>query len=219
MWLITNKKAQQRMNNITPMTHRICMKSPLKPVSVRLALALVAGLAFSTVSSQAQTATATISDVAAGGNFDYTITLDNTSTGSLTLNSFWYGWIQFEDDLPTTPISANNSLGWANDVDGNSIQWVNSTGTALQAGHTATFTFVDSSTPAQITAGISGESVAYVGSIDFSQGSAGDSTGIFTPVLVVPEPSSVGLLAAGLGILGISLKSRKALRAAKARVE
>ena len=48
---------------------------------------------------------------------------------------------------------------------------------------------------------LAGESVAYVHGIDFSQGVAGDSTGVFSPVFVTaPEPSAVGLLA--LGALG-----------------
>jgi PEP-CTERM motif len=186
------------------------MKNLLK-FPFRLTLAFAAGLAVSTLSANAQSATATISGVQDGANFDYTILLHNT--GSTSLNSFWYGWIQFENDLPTDPSSANNSLGWANNLDGNSIQWENSTGTALAAGQTATFTFVDSSTPAQITAGISGESVAYVGSIDFSQSAAGDSTGIFTPTLVAaPEPSTFALLGAGLVLTAVKIRYSRASR-------
>ncbi len=186
------------------------MKNLLK-FPIQLALALAAGLGASTVSANAQSASATISGVADGANFDYTILLHNT--GTTALNSFWYGWIQFENDLPTDPISAANSLGWANTLDGNSIMWQNSTGTALAAGSTATFTFVDSSTPAQITAGKSGESVAYVGQIDYSQSSPGDSTGIFTPTLVpAPEPSSIALMAAGLVIAGLKIRYSSSFR-------
>ena len=180
------------------------MKNPFK-LSVRLTLALAAGLIVSTLSANAQSATATISGVQNGANFDYTILLHNT--GTTALNSFWYGWIQFQNDLPTDPSSANNSLGWANTLDSNSIMWQNSTGTALAAGGTAMFTFVDSSTPAQITAGISGESVAYVGTIDFSQSVSGDSTGIITPTLVAaPEPSTFALLGAGLVLAAFKIR-------------
>jgi hypothetical protein len=185
------------------------MHNPLKQFAIRLALA--AGLAASAASAQAQSATATISGVQVGANFDYTIILKNT--GADNLNDFWYGWIQFENDLPSDPSSAANSLGWANELDGNSIQWENNTGTALAPGQSATFTFVDSSTPAAITSGISGESVAYVDGIDFSQGVAGDSTGIFTPSLVAaPEPSSIALLAAGAALMAVSVLYQTTLR-------
>ena len=182
------------------------MKNLLKLIPHRLALAIAAGLAASTVSSHAQSATATISDVAVTGGYDYTITLRNT--GTYNLNGFWYGWIQYLNDLPSIPTSAGNSLGWADTVAGNSIQWANSTGTALAPGQSGTFTFMSTSTPAQMTAGIAGESVAYVNGITGSQGPAGDSTGIFAPTLVpAPEPSSLGLLLAGL--LGVGMVSRK----------
>ena len=179
-------------------------------ISVRLAVALAAGLGFSTVSGHAQSATATISYTTAGANFDYTVTLFDS--GTTDLNSFWYGWTQDGNNLPSDPGTAGNSLGWADNLDGNSIQWENSSGTALTPGHSATFTFVSSSSPTAITAGASGESVAYVNGIDFSQGSPGDSTGVFSPVLETPEPSSAVLLAAGLGIVGFTMCARVPLR-------
>ncbi len=186
------------------------MKKLSKFTTIRFILALAAGLAASTISSRAQSASATISGVLVGGNYDYTITLLNT--GTYNLNGFWYGWIQFLNDLPSVPTSAGNSLGWANTVAGNSIQWANSTGTALAPGHSGTFTFISTSTPAQMTAGIAGESVAYVNGITGSQGLAGDSTGIFAPTLVAaPEPSSLGLLLAGaVGLWVVSRRLRPA---------
>jgi len=165
--------------------------SPIPP-----ALAMAAALAASAVSSLAQSASATLSDTVVAGGYDYTINLKNT--GSDSLNSFWYGWTISGNNLPSNPTTAGNTLGWANDLDGNSIMWVNSTGTALAPGQTGTFTFFSTSTPTAITAAPSGESVAYVHGIDFSQGTSGDSTSAFSPGLVVPEPSSLGLLMAGL---------------------
>ena len=184
-----------------------------------LALAVATGLAASPLSSQAQSATATISDVpAAGGDFDYTLTLKNTGTQSL--NSFWYGWTTSGNNLPSDPISAANSLGWVSSIAGNSIQWENSSynyygytyyyGTSLAAGQSATFTFVSASTLSAITQSPSGESVAYVGGIDGSQGVTEDSTAVFsTTIAAVPEPSSMGVVAAGSLILAAGFKLRK----------
>jgi hypothetical protein len=168
----------------------------LKMSSLRLSLTIAAGLAVATVSTHAQSATATISWVAAGSSYDYTITLQNT--GTVALNSFWYGWTIDGDNLPSAPSSAGNSAGWGNEVSGNSIMWANSSysydgytyyyGTSLAPGASTTFTFVSSDSPPAITALPSGQSVAYVGAIDFSEGVAGDSTPVFSPTLADPPP-------------------------------
>ena len=174
-----------------------------------LALIVAASLAATTTSSRAQGAVATISGVQVGGVFDYTIILQNT--GSVNLNSFWYGWTTSGNNLPSIPTSPGNSLVWGNSVVGNSIEWINSSGTALLAGHTGVFTFASTSTPAQMTAGIAGQSVAYVGGIDFSQNVPGDSTAVFAPVLIVPEPSALGLLLVGsLGWLATGWRKLRA---------
>jgi hypothetical protein len=181
------------------------MKTPLKPAKYCFALAIAAGLAASIQSSQAQSATATISDVAAGGGlFNYTIILQNTGTANL--NSFWYGWTQSGNNLPSNPSNAGNSLGWANTLDGNSIMWQNSSGTALAHNQTATFTFQSTSTFLAMTTPPSGESVAYEGTIDDSQNSPGDSTPIFSPVAATPEPTTVALLATALPLLAASYR-------------
>jgi hypothetical protein len=171
-----------------------------KPSSICSSFLLVAGIATAAVSGQAQGVLGTISDVPASDGFNYTITLQNT--GSLSLNSFWYGWTTSGNNLPANPSGAGNSLGWANNLDGNSIQWVNSSGTALAPTQSGTFTFFSTTSPSAIITAPSGESVAYVHGIDFSQGAPGDSTPVFSPTLVaVPEPSSAALMAFGSLVL------------------
>jgi len=169
-------------------------------------------LASSIISSYAQSAVATISEVTgSGGNFDYTITLQNT--GTLNLNSFWYGWTISGNNLPSNPSSAGNSLGWANVLDFNSIQWQNTTGaSALAPGQSATFTFVSTSTLSAITTPPSGASVAYTSDlVQFNQGIAGQSTAVFSPTVAsVPEPSSLSILAMGSAIVAISFRRRAA---------
>ncbi len=137
-------------------------------------------------------ASATIYGVAAGNSYDYTITLKNT--GSIALNSFWYGWTTGGNNLALAPSSAGNSLGWSNDLSGTSIKWTNGTGTALAPGASATFTFVSTSLPSAITTSPSGESVAYVGGIDFTEGVAGDSTAVFSPTLVAAPSTTQPLI-------------------------
>jgi hypothetical protein len=167
-------------------------------------------LAASAISSHAQSAIATISEVTGtGGNFDYTITLKNT--GTLDLNSFWYGWTTSGNNLPSNPTSPGNSLGWANVLDFNSIQWQNTTSaSALAPGQSATFTFDSTSTISAITTAPSGESVAYTSdSIQFNQGLAGQSTSVFSPTIAsVPEPSALSMLAMGSAILAVSFRRR-----------
>jgi hypothetical protein len=188
------------------------MKKFSKLTTTCLVLATAAGLAASTISSYAQSATATISEVTgSGGAFDYTITLQNT--GTLNLNSFWYGWTISGNNLPSNPSSAANSLGWANVLDFNSIQWQNTTSSsALAPGQSATFTFVSTSTLSAITTPPSGESVAYTSdSIQFNQGIAGQSTPVFSPTIAsVPEPSTLSIMAMGLAILAHSFRRRAA---------
>jgi hypothetical protein len=180
------------------------MTSQPKFKSIYLTLVAVAGFAASTASSQAQSASGTISGTVTAGGYNYTITLNNT-TGS-SLDSFWYGWTTAGNNLPSIPSSAGNSLGWANTVSGNSIMWTG--GTALTSGQSGTFTFFSASTPAAMTALPAGESVTYVGGINF----ANNGQGIFSPVLVAsPEPSSIALLAFGsLGFLAAGWRKLRA---------
>lgn len=187
------------------------MHNSLKSFTIRLTVAAV--MAASAASLHAQSASATISDVSAGGgNFDYTILFKNTGTTSL--EGFWYAWTQSGNNLSTGISNPGSSLGWSDTaIEGNtSISWQGNSGDALAAGQSATFTFDSTETPTAITTLPSGESVAYVGSIDFSQGTAGDSTGIFSPTLVVPEPSSTVLLAAGAVLMAFSVRYLTALR-------
>ena len=185
------------------------MKSLLKSTAIRIALATAAGLFVPAISSCAQSASATISAIAAGSGYDYTITLYNS--GPSSLNGFWYGWTLYGNNLPSIPANADNSLGWDNTVYGNSIMWENNYGTTLGNGGVGTFTFFSTSTPSAMTTPPHGESVAYVGGIDFSQGSDGYSTAVFSPTLVTaPEPSSIGLLA--IGSLGLLASARRKIR-------
>jgi hypothetical protein len=179
------------------------MKKMPKITSICFALTACAGLLLSAVSSHAQGAAATISDVPASGGYDYTIILQNTGTTSL--EGFWYAWTTSGNNLPSTPSTLGNTLGWGESVfGGHSIQWQGNSGNALAAGNSGTFTFFSPDSPAAITTSPSGESVVYVGTIGFNQNQPGTSSPVFSPTLVTaPEPSAMALLAVGaLGIAG-----------------
>ena len=167
-------------------------------------LAVAAALGVSTLSSHAQqvAATGTFTDVAGtGGNFDYTVTLDNTGTEAI--QSFWMGWIPGVFDV-ASPSSAGNNLGWTSIVDGNSVQYGGTAGTALAAGHSGTFTFDSTTTPAEIASVMNnaGASTVYgvndPNQFDFSLAGESANTKTFDlQVQAVPEPSSYAFFAAG----------------------
>ena len=168
------------------------------PKSTFLLTAFVAAVTPLTVpiAGQAQSATATISEVPSTGGYYYTLTLDNT--GTIPLEGFWYGWTQSGNNLPSNPSNPGNSIGWTSTLFGNSIMYQGGPGTALAPSHKATFNFSSTSTLSEITAGSSGQSVAYAGSINFGQNVPGDSTPVFSPSFqVVPEPEVFGFVFAG----------------------
>jgi hypothetical protein len=171
------------------------MKIPY--LSSRFAVALAAGLAASSAPAAITiSASATLSDVLVGSTYDYTLTLYNT--GTVPIEGFWYGWTTSGNNLPSSPSSAGNSLGWQNNVfGGTSIKYQGASGDSLATSSSATFTFDSTSTPSQITASPAGESVVYTGTIDTTENSAGDSSAVFAPALV-PEPSPLVLFAGGL---------------------
>lgn len=183
------------------------MNTKLLLISIRFALVVVAG--FGVSSLRAQDATATLADVQNGSTFSYTLTLRNT--GTIPLEGLWYAWTTLGNNLPSIPTNPGNSLGWANTVVTNSIQYQGNAGDALAPNSSAIFTFDSTSTPAQITTPPSGESVAYAGAIHFTQNVPGDSSPVFSPALVaVPEPSIFGLFA--IGLAGCSAAASRRVR-------
>ena len=177
------------------------MKLNLIPIGFSLAVA--AALDVSTFSSHAQgvLATGTFTDVAGtGGNFDYTVTLDNTGTEAI--QSFWMGWIPGAFDV-ASPSNAGNSLGWSSTLDGNSVQYGGTAGTALGLGDSGTFTFDSTTTPTEIESVMNNAGASTVYGVDdpnqlsFSLDGANTATFDLT-VQTVPEPSSFAFFAAGL---------------------
>jgi hypothetical protein len=176
------------------------MNNKSKLIPMRLALAVAAALVASAVSTYAQgeTASGTVSGVPSGGNFDYTITLENTSS-SVSIGSFWYSWTPTFSPffyLPSSPISASAPAGWTASPDGDSIQY---TGGSLAPGASINFQYVAAFSPSQLT-GMAGYSYVYHGGIE-------TDAGFFLNVQTVaaPEPTALSLFLVGLlGLLAAS---------------
>ena len=172
---------------------------------IRFSLTVGAILAASAISSRAQNVlvNATLTDVpAAGGVYDYTMTLQNT--GIEAIESLWVGWVPGVFDI-NGPTGVGNNLGWTSSADGNSIQYLGTASTTIATGGTGVFTFDSSSTPAQFMSGAAGATTAYGVNAYYGQLSfylSPPDTETFYPT-VVPEPSTFGLVVmSSLGLLG-----------------
>ncbi len=175
-------------------------------------LGLIFALGLMTSGRAQETASATMTSSAlGGGNFQYTITLNNTSASS-SIGTFWYSWIPGYDFLPATPNSIVSPSGWSSTVtggfpgDGNAIEWTaNSTG--LAAGSSLNFSFDIAADPATLAANSSitpnlptGTSYVYSGGA-FSDGGY---QFVVAAATATPEPSASALfILGGLGLLGL----------------
>jgi len=180
---------------------------------VRLAtkLSAVAGLlAASALGARAvESASAVITPTSlGGGNFDYSITLNDT--GTTNLGTFWFAWIPGQDYLPVSPISEVSPTGWnvnaithAGSSDGYAIQWVASSN-FITPGNSLTFSFETTATPAQIGGNSSFFPGTPVGtSFVYSGGPFSDGGARFVATLAAaPEPSTLGMLFFAAAIMG-----------------
>jgi hypothetical protein len=171
------------------------MKVNMK-MKICFALTFAAGLAACRLQAQGTlSAAATITETGMVGNaYEYSLTL--TNTGSNPINAFWYGWTIGSFNLPSVPTSIVPPTGWTATTSSDSVQFGNSTGSAIAPGSTGTFTFESTSSPSAMTTGThegdpTGQSVAYAtvtAMRDFEQSVAGVASGPFTPTLGTAPP-------------------------------
>jgi len=160
-------------------------------------------------------ATATISAVADGANFDYTISL--TNTGSSNIGTFWFAWTPpgmptEYDFLPSAPFAISQPTGWLGPASfgfpGYSIEYNynNNTGNAITPGNTATFSFTSPDSPTTLQ----GTTFGFPRTTSFIYAGAPEvgATAQVNPVFV-PEPSAYALLAVGCAGLLATLRRRK----------
>jgi hypothetical protein len=112
-------------------------------------------------------ASATISSVADGPDFAYTVQLANSSASNSGIGTFWYSWVPAgKDFLATSPLSVTPATGWNATIthlgpsDGYGIEFVASNPAYdVQPGGSLNFSFVSADSPASIN----GNSVDYAG--------------------------------------------------------
>lgn len=157
-------------------------------------------------------ASAVITAKADGPNFDYTISLTNTSgAGNDNIATFWFAWVPGADFMPSNPLSVTDPSGWKDVIthggasDGYAIQFdALAPANDLAPASSLVFDFKSADTPAQLM----GNSPFYptfpvLTSFVYSTGPLrGDGEKILVSFQSVPEPSSLMLgMAAALGSL------------------
>ncbi len=146
-------------------------------------------------------ASTTISSVADGPNFDYTVKLANSSASNSGIGTFWYSWTAAGGDfLATSPISVTPAAGWiatithAGPSDGYGIEFVASNPAYdVQPGGSLNFSFVSADSPASINGNsvdhpgtLVGTATVYAGPAFSDAGDEFTVTGVSAPA---PTPS------------------------------
>ncbi len=112
------------------------------------------------------TPSAVISSTPDGADFDYKITLTNSSTSGSGIGTFWFAWVPGEDFLATSPLSVTPPTGWTDSVtnggtsDGYAIEFLASApADDVQPGSSLNFSFKSADTPTSVN----GDSMFYPG--------------------------------------------------------
>jgi hypothetical protein len=161
-----------------------------------LGLRLAAQIA-TTALAQGEIANGTVSG-SGSGPYTYDLTFGAASNSLSPVGSVWYAWTPSGFYLPGNPIAgtAHAPSGWTASIFANSIQFfANSSASDIPIGSSLSgFSYEANFSPTTLsTTPNSGLSVAYAGGIET------DSGYTFTvQTVVVPEPSTLTLLAAGL---------------------
>jgi hypothetical protein len=194
-----------------------------KIAAFSIALGLMTAMAGT--ASAVETGTGTISQTSlGGGNFQYNLTLTNTSTDLTAtgdIGTFWFAWVPGVDFMEIDPTSITEPAGWTPHItgsnasnavgDGNAIQFLaNSSATYLLPGQTDDFSFDSTESLAQLQGPSSyGAHNVETTSFLYHQGIFSDNGDEITLSTVsVPEPVSASLFA--VGGLGLLMRRRRA---------
>ena len=196
----------------------LLVSSPVRRLLFRtpilFALLLTPALSLAIHAASPPTATAQISGVSlGGGEFDYTITLEDT--GTTTIGTFWNCWVPGQDYMAVSPTNIISPTGWSDSItggggsDGYAIRCVASSD-LLQPATTGTFQFESTVTPSAMD----GDSIFYpttpVETSFVYSGAPFSDVGDDFIVQSVPEPSTIFL--AALGVTGLLCARSRKLR-------
>jgi PEP-CTERM motif len=168
-------------------------------------------------------ASAVITATPDGPDFNYMMTLTNTSgVGNDSIATFWFAWIPNINFLLTSPVSVTPPTGWSDVIttrgagDGFGIKY-QSTTNELAPGSSLIFSFTSTDTPTQIMGTSHFHADPVLESFVYNQTEGivgpfnGDSFKFDVTFTSVPEPSTLVL-----GIVGIASLAALRLRRKRA---
>lgn len=167
-------------------------------------------------------ASATVVATPVGSDFDYSITLTNTSTGpnADSIVTFWFAWVPNINFLATSPLSVTPAAGWSDVItnrgvtDGFGIKF-QAGSTPLAPGGSLMFNFVSADTPSELmgTSKFHADPVLESFVYNHTEGIVGpfvgDSDAFVATLTSVPEPSTLSLGIVGLASLAALRLRRK----------
>jgi hypothetical protein len=182
-----------------------------------LVIALATGLSAPSAFAGPIDPSAVITSTPVGTDFDYSITLTNSSATS-TIGTFWFAWVPGKDFLPTDPFNITTPADWTDVVthggatDGFAMQFVAAPGALLAPGSSLSGFGFESSDSPSVLAGNSPFYTTFPSLTSFVYAAApfGDPGQQFL-VTSVPEPSSLvlGIFAFATSAGYLRFKKRK----------
>jgi len=184
-----------------------------------LGFALCIVLLTGPVSAASLTASGVAIGTPVGSDWSYSMTLTNSSSSTVSLATFWFGWVPGEDFLPHAPISESAPSNWAVNAitnggagDGYAIRY-EATATAgdLAPGSSLVFGFMSHDSPTVLA----GDSPFYPGtpagtSFVYQGGPfSGASDQFIVTFQSVPEPSALLLGVIGAAASFVYARTRR----------